>query len=105
MPYNTPPKCFICGKVHSCDTDDTVQMVNAKFVTINVCKSHTGVLEEHKRQEELSVEEKAELARKTISTPEFKTMLHNYTEFLIKKNPHHADFLQAVYESLENRGR
>ena len=96
MPYNTPPKCFICGKIHSCDTNDIVQMVNSKFVTVNVCKKHFGVEEEYQRQNNLSVEEKAVVARKSISTSEFKEMLNDYTNNLIKEHPHHEKFLKEM---------
>jgi len=103
MPYNTPPKCFICGKVHSCDTDDTIQIVNSKFVTVNVCKRHVGVIEEHQRQNNLSTEEKAELAGKQISTPEFKIMLNDYTNNLIKEHPHHKKFLKEMTDKFLER--
>lgn len=71
--------------IHSCDTNDIIQIINAKFVNVNVCKNHVGVQEEYLYQENLSLEEKAELARKIIMTYEFKTMLKDYTEYLIEK--------------------
>jgi predicted NUDIX family phosphoesterase len=96
MPFATPSKCFICGKIHSCDTQDTLQLVNANYVTVNVCKSHIGVIEESNRQNNLSTEEKADLAFKTISTPEFKKMYQEYMASLIEKCPHHKDFLGSI---------
>jgi len=96
MPYATPPKCFICGKVHPCDTTDILQLANAIYVTVNVCKDHPGVQEEHDRQETLSVDEKAELAIKVCSTPEFIKMYNSYTEHLIEENPSHREFLESV---------
>jgi len=96
MPYVNPPVCFICGKVHPCDTEDTVQLTNAKFVTVNICKSHPGVIEEHERQQNLQGEERAEHARKVISTPEFHKIFHDYTDHLAAENPQHAAFLQSL---------
>jgi len=96
MPYATPPKCYICGKIHSCDTQDTLQLVNAYYVTVKVCKSHIGVIEESYRQNNLSTEEKADLAFKTVSTPEFKKMYQEYMDSMIEKYPHHKNFIESV---------
>ena len=36
--------------------------------------------------------------KNVISTPEFRNMLKNYTEYLIKQNPHHETFLRDIEE-------
>lgn len=100
MPYTHPPICFICKKVHSCDTQDTLQLENANYVTVNVCKCHQGIQEEYDRQNNLSLEEAAEHARKTISTPEFKKTFTEYTSFLIEQHPQHKEHLESFLKIL-----
>jgi len=96
MPFTTPPKCFICSKNHPCDTQDTLQMVNADCVTVNVCESHIGVIEESNRQNNLSVDEKADLAFKTVSTPEFKKMYQEHMDSMVEKYSHHKNFIESI---------
>lgn len=98
MPYTTPPVCYLCGRVHPCDTNATIQLVNAKFVTVNVCKSHPGVVEEHNHQENMTIDEKAEQASKVIDTPEFKKMLGEYVEQLSIENPSQRDFIESIHK-------
>lgn len=96
MPYSNPITCFICGITHPCDTNNTLQLVNPNFITVNVCKHHNGILQEHSYQNSLPPDQAATLARKVISTPHFQLTYKNYINHLIQENPHHKTFLESL---------
>jgi hypothetical protein len=73
-----------------------VQLANAKFVTVNVCKKHPGVVEEAERQKNLKGEEASQFAINVVSTDEFKQMYLEYTDKLIRQNPGHEEFLKTM---------
>jgi hypothetical protein len=111
MPFVNPPVCAICGKTHSCDTKNIVQLKltlelgvallehdltvqnHEYYELINCCDDHPCVKEEEERQRNLSTEERAKLARATIQTPQFQRDLSRY---MVQSMKEHADSPELV---------
>jgi hypothetical protein len=97
MPYNTPPVCFICKKIHPCDTNDVLELVTPDFKTVKVCKSHNGAEEERLRQETMTPVEKQAMAANVMAQPEFKKVLQEYVEDMIEQHPKAAEYLRHIH--------
>lgn len=80
MPYVNPPVCYLCSKVHPCDTENTVQMQAPDGDTVNVCKDHPGVLEEYQRQNTLDTEGMRKLAMEALSHPRMQDYMASIRE-------------------------
>ena len=97
MPYNTPPVCFICKKIHPCDTNDVLELVTPDFKTVKVCKTHNGAEDERLRQENMTPEEKQVMAANVMAQPEFKAVLKEYVEDLAEQNPEAAEYIRDLH--------
>jgi hypothetical protein len=93
MPYVNPPVCYLCGKIHSCDTKDIFQMVAPDGDTVNVCNNHPGVREEHHRQNNLTGEEARKLALKSLAHPRTQKMMTELREEMRQRS---MDYLERM---------
>jgi hypothetical protein len=94
MPFVKPPVCYVCGKIHSCDTRDIIQVLaprkfgqrtfshyDSGYRTVNVCKHHHGILEEHERQNNLTGDKAKLYAERALKSPDvMEYMIQNQAE-------------------------